>query len=283
MNPRTETAALDRARLSDALRSELIFLGASGSAERIDDCVVILTPDNPTYWWGNTLHFDAAPVDGDFARWNTLFERHVEALQPLSTHRTFGWDGDTRGAIEPFVDAGYTVFDALILAADRETVLATPRPDAASSIAVIGGDDWAMLCELLIVTRDDHHTEAGYRIFAERRIAAWRMLADSGQGAWFGAWSDGVLQSALGVFVEAAAADDGRRIGRFQNVMTLPAARRRGYAGALVVHASHAALDHFGADRLLIMADADAPARRVYEAAGYRVIARQLALELGSK
>lgn len=60
--------------VSDALRSELIFLPGPGRAGsncyRVDDCIVIRTPDNPTYWWGNTLYglFRTNDIPGDRPR-----------------------------------------------------------------------------------------------------------------------------------------------------------------------------------------------------------------------
>ncbi len=88
------------------------------------------------------------------------------------------------------------------------------------------------------------------------------------------------MQATLGVFVEAARGPDGRRIGRFQQVATNPSARRQGLAGTLVLHASRVAFDALDADVLLILADAHAAARRVYERAGYRLASVEYGLEL---
>ena len=184
---------------------------------------MIRTPDNPTYWWGNTLHFDGPPRDGDLERWNRLFVTHVEARQPLSSHRTFGWDGDARGVVEPFVADGYEYFETLVLAAGPSSTIAAPHPTAAARIVAITGDGWDALHALLVDTRDEgKHSEAGYSAFARLRVARWRALVDAGQGAWFGARAvdDDRLLSALGVFVEPRAGRDGRRVGRFQHVVT---------------------------------------------------------------
>ena len=38
------------------LRTDLVLLRLGGSVvEHHDDHVVVRTPDNPTYWWGNFL------------------------------------------------------------------------------------------------------------------------------------------------------------------------------------------------------------------------------------
>ena len=247
--------------------------------------VVVRTPDNPTYWWGNTLHFDGPPRDGDLERWDRLFETHVEAYQPLSTHRTFGWDGSARGAIAPFVARGYEYFELLVLAAKASTPIVAPYPGSVARVAAISGAGWDALLDLLVDTRDpSKHMRDDYRVFAERRVSRWRSLVDAGRGAWLGARAgdeDDRLLSALGVFVEAEAGPDGRRIGRFQHVVTRVEARRRGIAGVLVAEAARFAFDALGADTLLIVADEHHDARRAYQAAGFVPAAMQRGLELG--
>ncbi|MGI9024090.1 MAG: GNAT family N-acetyltransferase [Burkholderiaceae bacterium] len=270
--------------LSDALRSELIFLLRSGSATRLDDCLIIRTPDNPTYWWGNTLFFDRAPIPGDFPRWRHLFEAQIRAAQPASLHTTFGWTGRETGYIEPFIEAGFEFFETLEMIAERSSPIEAPHPYPGARIAALGAADWIALKDLLVETRDPAHSCESYSVFVQRRIDAWRVLSDLGQGAWFGAWlsADGVwrLVSALGVFVEASPGVDGRRIGRFQNVVTHPSARRQGLAGTLVATAAHYAFAALAADTLLILADEHDVARRIYAATGFRTRGKQCGLEL---
>ena len=273
----------------DAWRSELIFLGASGTATTLQadgrDVVVIRTPDNPTYWWGNALHFDGPPGDDDIERWPRLFHDHIAADQPRSRHRTFSWDGARRGAVEPFIALGYEYFETLVLATDRGSrPIAVPHVDPAARIAPLAGHDWDALLDLMLDTRDaDQQSLADYRDFATRRIDGWRALGGRGQGCWFGIRDSddprGPLLSALGIFVEAAAGPDGRRIGRFQHVVTRVEARRRGLAGMLVAEAARHAFERLRADSLLILADENDAARRVYQAAGFEIAGWKRGLE----
>ncbi len=278
----------DAMAAADALRSELLFLDQGGSATRVDDCIVILTPAVPTYWWGNTLAFDAAPAAGDFARWNALFDRHVRTAIPGALHTTFGWDGEERGCIEPFVEAGFTYFEMIVLAAERSTPLGAPHVDGSISIRLLGSADWTALADLLVDSRDaDKHAEAGYRTFVEGRITQWRRLVEAGRGAWLGAFeksgSSERLLSSLGVFAEAAAGADGRRIGRYQQVATRIEARRRGLAGMLVERAARHAFDVLSVDTLLIIADDNDVAKRVYRSVGFMPHGWQRGLEYGPK
>jgi len=269
--------------LTDGLRSELIFLPDDGRCFVVRDgdeaALVTLTPSNPTYWWGNCLRFAHPPRDGDFARWTALFAAQVHAVQPASTHTTFGWEGAVTGEIDAFLAAGFEYFETIALVAERGEPILAPHPAQDRAPLRIAGSRWDELLELLVVTRDDFHSEGPYRDFASRRIAGWQALEEKGQGAWFGIVDDDRLVSALGVFVEATAGADGRRIGRFQHVVTHPDARRRGYAGTLVAHASAYGFETLGVDALLIVADENDMARWIYEACGYRVTTWQRNLE----
>jgi GNAT superfamily N-acetyltransferase len=280
------TIEIPPARLSDALRSELIFLPGDGSLAPVDDgttrALRMLTPSNPTYWWGNSLRMDAPPRDGDFGRWMALFDATIRALQPESIHHTFAWDGDERGVVAPFVAAGFEWFETISMGVARASDVAAPHPTARAIVPV---DDrrWDPLVDLLVATRGPDHSEHGYRTYLQPRVRDWQALEAEGRGRWFCVEDDdGRVVSALGVFAEARAGADGRRIGRFQLVMTHPDARRQGLAGSLVAHASRYALDRLGVADLRISADANDVARRIYEACGYRVRSRLQGLERGS-
>ena len=274
------SASMSAAALaSDTLRSELIFLPDDGSLLRIDGGFVMRMPSNPGFWWGNTLRLDRPPGAGDFERWTALFRAHVHAVQPESTHMTFGWSGDETGSIEPFVAAGFTYFEILSLGVDRIDQVVTPWPDDRVQPAPVTNDEWPALQSLLVEMRDPWHGEADYTAFIARRIDGWRALEARGQGGWFAVREGDAIVAALGVFAEAARGPDDRRIGRFQHVHTHPAVRRRGLAGQLVAHASRHAFERLDVDMLLISADEHEAARRVYEACGYRIRSRHRGLE----
>jgi RimJ/RimL family protein N-acetyltransferase len=274
---------LDLSRASDGLRSELIFLPDDGSVRRFGDehCggFVMLTPSNTGYWWGNSLWLDRAPRAGDFDRWMKAFETHVHAVQPASTHRTFGWDGDERGEVDEFVAAGFDYFETIGLTADDPTAIRAPHPNVTADITPLAGDAWSSLLALLVETRDPKHSEAGYADFASRRIIGWQTLEAGGQGGWFAVHEADRVVAALGVFAEAQRGPDGRRIGRFQHVVTHPSLRRQGLCGTLVEHATRHAFKHLDVDSLRISADENDVARRVYEACGYRIMSCQRGLE----
>jgi hypothetical protein len=182
---------LDLSQASDGLRSELIFLPDDGSITRLMDAdgdgFVILTPSNPGFWWGNSLRFDHAPRTGDFDRWMKAFETRVHAVQPASTHRTFGWDGDQRGEVAEFVDAGFEYFETIGLTADDPAAISAPHFNAAANLAPIAGDGWLRrqgLCGTLVEHASryafEHFDVDSLRISADENDVARRVYESCG-------------------------------------------------------------------------------------------------------
>jgi ribosomal protein S18 acetylase RimI-like enzyme len=62
-------------------------------------------------------------------------------------------------------------------------------------------------------------------------------------------------------------------VGRYQDVQTSPAYRKRGLARALLATAAQAAIAG-GAERVVIVVEPDSPAARLYARAGFREIER---------
>jgi ribosomal protein S18 acetylase RimI-like enzyme len=58
-------------------------------------------------------------------------------------------------------------------------------------------------------------------------------------------------------------------LARFQNVETRPEARGRGLAGTLVHHVSRYGFDELGAQTLVMVADPDYLAIRIYRSVGF--------------
>jgi ribosomal protein S18 acetylase RimI-like enzyme len=120
---------------------------------------------------------------------------------------------------------------------------------------------------------DDGHEPTAYQEFVVAKVATTRALVEAGHGAWFGAFEGGRLSSTMGLFRA------GRGLARFQNVETVPEARGRGLAGTLVHHASTYGLTELGADTLVMVADPDYLAIRIYRSVGFAETEVQLAAE----
>lgn len=238
-----------------------MLLGLQGSM--IEQCAgyqVIRTPANPTFYWGNFLLLDRPPAPGTVSSWVSTFAREF----PGAGHVAIGVDG-TDG--ETGDQAGLA---AAGLEIDRSTVLTTaatvppPRPNETAEFRVLDGDaDWESALDLQEAMYPSDNPE-GWHGFAGRRLRAMRQLQERGCGAWFGAFEAGRMVSSLGVF------GDGSGVARFQNVDTHPEHRRKGLAGTLVHVAGQYAQQRMAVRMLVIVADPDDVAIRVYRSAGFQ-------------
>ncbi|WP_244927713.1 GNAT family N-acetyltransferase [Nocardioides sp. W7] len=257
--------------LSRAWRTDLALLAGSGSiVEHHGTYVVVRTPDNPTFRWGNFLLLRRAPMQRDLDRWLGLFEE----LLPDVTHRTFGVDDPTgdRSTLRVFADRGFRVSVSTVLTADE---VHHPRhANHTAQLRQLETDaDWEQRFALTMACYADESGPA-YEEFARRQAEAERRLTADGSGAWFGAFEDGRMLSGLGI------SRAGHGLARFQNVETHPESRGRGLAGTLVHHAGRHALDELGVRTLVIVADPDYHAMRLYQGVGFSSTETQLQAEL---
>jgi GNAT superfamily N-acetyltransferase len=239
--------------MSLAFRTDLALRVAEG-AEVTDrgDCLVIRTPDNPGFWWGNFLLLRTWPAEGN--GWLTRFAAEF----PQAKHVAIGVDVTGPGGGIPAEFATLEPEYSTVLTC---TAIHPPRHvSTEAQVRPLESDqDWRQSVELnLRCYGEEEPTD-----FQQRRVAARRRLTGAGRAAWFGAFDGGRLLAQLGV------GDAGSGLARYQDVETDPAARRRGLAGTLVWHAGRFARETLGAQTLVIVADPAGGAIRVYRDCGF--------------
>jgi ribosomal protein S18 acetylase RimI-like enzyme len=239
-------------------RTDLMIRMLEGSSVVAGDgCLVIRTPQNPTFWWGNFLLLAAAPPAGEAARWLAAFAAEFPGAQ----HVTLGIDTPAAEAVDvsELAAAGLTPdLSAVMTAAALHD---PPHPSTDASCRALAGDaDWQQAAELRAAVTAG--TPGHDPVFLHSRVAAERALTESGHGWWFGAFTGARLCASLGVIT------DGSGLARYQNVETHPDARRQGLAGTLVVHAGRHALAE-GIRQLVMVADPEDIAIRIYRSVGF--------------
>jgi hypothetical protein len=225
------------------------------------DYLVIRTPGNPTFHWGNYVLADRSWLERPLADLVAIF--HTE--HPRSQHLAIGVDGvDGRVWDEDEVaECGLEVDRSVVMTAKRVLAPERPNPDAVCRMLAADTDaDWEAAVNLHAL---DHHDfdAAEFRDFVQRRMNARREQQMAGLGGWFGAFVDGEMVSGLGLFTE------GSGLGRFQDVETLASARRLGHASTLVHRASIVGIRTFGIRELVMVADPDDTAIRIYRSLGF--------------
>lgn len=251
--------------------TDLIFWRENGRVTDRGDYIVIETPDDPTYYFGNLLIFARAPRDGDAPRWRELFAKELGHKEGIR-HEAFEWvvrDG-VEAEIAGFTAAGFVHEENVAL----EATAVNPPPHVNDEIvirAIESDEEWRAVEENQVACREEGWAEAPYRDHIARAFGQYRRMIAGGLGAWYGAFLDGRLAADLGLFW------DGRR-GRFQRVGTHPDFRRRGICGTLVHEICRSTLDERGLERLVMVADENYHAARIYASVGFRPTERTAAV-----
>jgi hypothetical protein len=245
-------------------RTDLALLQLAGSlVEDRGTHLVVRTPDNPTFYWGNYLLLALPPEPGSGEHWLRVFEEEL----PDARHRAFGVDATT-GSVRDLAELAAHGLVADVSSVMTASAVHPPaRPNTAADIRPLADDDdWAQQVALSLSGEAEPVTEE----FVTRRAAAQRRKVEAGHGAWFGAFLGGRLEASLGLFAA------GPGLARFQEVKTRPAARGQGLCGTLVHAASRFGLDEMGAETLVMVADPEYLAIRIYRSVGFEETETQL-------
>jgi ribosomal protein S18 acetylase RimI-like enzyme len=237
-------------------RTDLMVLRLGGSqvTDR-GDHIVVRSPHNPTFWWGNFVLFDGP---GDVAERLKLFAAEF----PYAEHVAWGIDSvDGTAGDEPVLTAaGFSIGRDVVLTASD--VNEPPRPNTVAGLRALRTDaDWEQELELRVATSDQ--TGAEHREYLARKVAVERAMCERGGAVWFGAFDGDRLRASLGLV------HDGSGLARYQSVGTHPDSRGRGLASTLVHHAARHGFDVLGAERLMIVADPEYLAIRIYRSLGF--------------
>lgn len=253
-------------------QTDLIFSRFSGEVVDKGDYTLICTPSNPTFWYGNYVLFPNPPETQDISRWMEISAREF----PDSTHRVFGFDGvdGEVGTAKDFEALGFDVVNTIVMTA--KGVHAPPKVNLEAEYRqILTPEDWEQTIQLRLECNDEHEPE-GYKVFVRRKMLCYQRMTEAGLGFWWGAFLNGKMVSSLGLFLE-----DG--VGRFQSVESHADFRRLGLCGSLVHAAATHGLEHLKAKVLVMCADPEYHAARIYESVGFKPTEQQVALERASQ
>lgn len=253
------------APLSLGHRTDLVVLRLTGSEiTELGPLTLVRTPDNPDYRWGNYVLVDDSDPDHSWIQAEELFR----GAFPVETTVRFGLAPSPPAIVLPGHIARLQLEGDVALASGAPP--SAPVPDGMSVRPLVGDEDWAAALELQRV--NNGYEDDADVTFLTRQLAAYRAAVERGSGRWFGAFAGDALVGGLGVF------SDGGPDARYQSVDTHPDWRGRGVASALLAAAGRWALDALGAQRLVIVAERDSAAMRLYERLGFAEVDVQLRL-----
>lgn len=254
-------------------QTDLIFARFDGVVHDRGDYVVVRSPANPHYWWGNFVIFRKPPVPGDLARWVHIFDTEIRACQPGTGHHTFGIDQtDAWDLPAEFKVAGFSLNQVITL--ERQCHQGPPPYPALAADLQWRVLDLTRHSDLVVdqqvaVDADRYHI-CGYRLYAECQMARYAAMQHAGLGHWFGIVSHAgpapQIVASCGLFRDPTQAD----LGRFQYVSTHPLWQRRGLCTALVAAVSRYGFDTMGLRTQVIVADPAEHALPIYRSLGFQ-------------
>ena len=257
-----------------ATRTDLIFHRFGGTVTDRGEYLVIRTPGNPGYRWGNYLLFQDPPRPGDLGRWTELFAREV-GTPPGTTHQVFAWDSPQGepGAASEFQAARFRLDESVVLSAAPEDIVTPPRYNHEVVIRPLAGDrEYEQAVEVAVAGRDPWADEEGYRDFSRRKFHEYRRMNAAGLGDWFGAFLGERLVAQCGLYQDGDLA-------RYQAVDTHPDYRRRGICSTLIHQVALHGIERMGVNKLVIMADEHYFAKDIYQSVGFHRAERRVGLE----
>jgi len=250
---------------SIGLKTNVFMSSLLGNVYDRGDYIAIKTPSNPKFHWGNFLIFPSPPKNGDYASWLSLYDLEFKDIPNLEC-KLFTWDGLTgeRGRIEKFVTNGFNIDIGVYLAA--QATIPPKHLNTNIEIRVIqNNSDWN---QLLNIHKNESHLHT--------QLLQQRKWTEKGRGHLFGAFYQDKLVGDLGLFNK-----DG--IGRFQNVGTIEEFRKQGVCGTLVYEVSKRAFSNLGIKQLIMEADNESGASRIYESLGFKEIEKNIAISCFKK
>lgn len=247
---------------SVALSTELELAATRGIVTDRGDYLVVRTPDDPSYYFGNVLVLPAPPQVGEVAYWTRRFDEEFRDT-PEIQHVAFRWDGSAGdpGARDELRAAGFAIEDHWVMSTDRVNA------PAAWPVRALAPSEMHEIADLGFAIADDHSDH--YRQFLNRS-ARWKAdLVESGVAKFYGAFEDDALVGSLGL---AHFGD----VARYQDVQVAATHRRRGIASTLLAAAADADPTPDRSRRYIIVAEPESDASRVYTRAGFTVIERMV-------
>ena len=245
--------------------SDLMFVRPFGTVEDLGDCVKVLSPQNPAYYYGNMLLLPEPVTDETAAHWQARFAE-VFAPYPAVKHVNLGWMDSPQPASFPksLVDEGFTHDQGVVLTCQQPALPGT-RPSVPGVVFrfLTSEADFAQMKANQVKEMGGLYPLASFKAHQEGKLKVYRHLEAQGRGHWLGAFAGDALVAQLGIFI-----DPNLGFGRYQSVFTLPEYRGRGLATQMVVEAGQWALAN-GAKRLVIHAERFDDPRRLYEKTGF--------------
>lgn len=251
-------------------RTDLLFNQLDGSVVDKGEYIVATTTSNPNYFWGNLLLYKKPPQQGDLEKWKSDFKNEFQ--NPDIYHITLAWDSPSaeEGDCSEFINEGFSLDKSIVLTTNQ--VIRPRKYNSNIKIKTITEDaDFLNSIKIQTLSADDQLTKETWNEFYLKSMTNYKKLIQDGHGEWFGAYLNDILVGSLGLFTD-------EKVGRFQIVSTHPDYQRQGVCSTLVYEAAKFGFEKMGVDILVMVADEEYHAAKIYESVGFKPNQKQIGL-----
>ena len=253
------------------LRSEYVINHLSSTFSEEEDVIVLRSPDDPNYYFGNLLALKV-PLDSRTpAQWQTRFRELFRSV-PEVQHCTLIWarEESTPANVREFQRLNFEYEENHILKVRREDFRVPERLNSEPEYrALQTTSDWQQWTALNIAEKLDDHREDELRPYLQGRIHNYQRLEEKGFGETLGAFQNGRLIGYAGLYHL-----DG--LARFQNVHVIPSAQNRAIARTILTQLTQRLPD--SVQELIIVADEHYHASALYQSLGFHIAERECSL-----
>lgn len=242
-----------------ALQTDLMFFRHDAKVIEKEGYLMVITPDNLNFHWGNLLIYPKGPTKEDYITWISDFKRNFKKYN--LKHTTFTWDNVDQPNLDYslFLEAGFKLNETIGLVAEKIDI---QHRNTLTQINIAETDkEWQLIKDFQLLFNEENYEVKEYTEFIDKRFNQYRRISEFGLGYWYYATIDGEIVSDLGLFYENG-------IARFQSIKTHPNYRRQGVAQTLM-HA--ASINSSNIRYFVIEADDEGPAINMYKSIGFLV------------
>lgn len=252
-------------------KTDLILSKFSGEIIDREEYTVIKTPSQPNYFWGNYLIFPKEPEKENYKKWINIYKNEF-GNNP--GYITFTWDTGKEGYTEEFIQNGFSLTKLDILMAQKVDI--PPKYNKDIEVRELKyKSDWEQYIEVHI-NENWYLSSQSQKSFLENQRDLAKKIVKEGKGKTFGAFLGEKLVGELGIYYEGI-------LGRYNNVSTHQNYRRNGICSTLIYNTSKIAFETIGIKNLVVAADEEYHAGKIYLSVGFKLFEKQISLEWFNK
>lgn len=249
---------------SKTLQSELAVLRHSCEIKEKTEYFVVRSLRNPHFHWGNFLIFKQAPQKNDLPKWEEYF--CLEFPEFIHQHRAFTWiHGEELPADCKITE--YLIEKTVCLTTKDVQPVKQIHPDITIR-KVQTEQEWLELEQKQAERIKPEDRDPSFLSFNKQKFKDYKAIVDKDLGDWFIADLGGEWVGDLGLFHSEGMAC-------YQNVTTYPGFEGLGIAHALVYGSAQYAIAHYPVKELVIVAEENSRAQKIYQNLGFQVVERR--------